>query len=477
MYRRNWAMVVLVVANFMDLMDTTVVNVALPSIQQDLDASPAALEWTVSAYTLGFAALLITGGRLGDIIGTRSVFLIGVAGFTIASTVAAAAGSGEVLVISRALQGSFAGLMVPQVLAGVQALYPPEERAPVYGLVGFITGTASVVGPILSGAIVTTGAFGLGWRAIFLINLPIGIALLIAARRLVPQARSEHPTRLDLVGVLLAMAGVLCLVFPLIEGRAKGWPWWSWLMLALAPLILVGFVGWQRRAERVGRTPLIPLRLFTDRGYRAGSLVNFCFQAGLVSFFLFFTLYLQQGLAYSAIRAGLVWLGLSLGALAGSAAAAALTARFGRRLMAVGALLFALSMILVARFAVSPHIAVPAWWQFAGVLVVGGVGMGLVIVPVFDAALENVVVADAGSASGALNTIQQVGGSFGVAAIGAVFYGSTSARPGVDGITHAVHLSVLGSALALLLCAAASLLFRPRAAADAVSRRADAPVR
>lgn len=247
MKHRTAAMAILVVANVMDLMDTTVVNVALPAIQADLHATPAHLEWVVGAYTLALAATLITGGRLGDIFGIRRIFL---------------------------------------------------------------TGLAGVAGPLLGGWLVSSHAFGIGWRAIFMINVPIGIVLALAARTVVPSTRSEHARRLDLPGTILATAGVLCLVFPLIEGRPAGWPLWAWLMLAAAPILLATFAIWQRRAA----SPLIALELFRNRGYLAGSVVNLCFQAGLVSFFFLFTLYLQQALRYGAFEAGLTGSG-SLSAL------------------------------------------------------------------------------------------------------------------------------------------------------------------
>jgi EmrB/QacA subfamily drug resistance transporter len=468
------AMVVLIVANFMDLMDTTVVNVALPAIQGDLGAGSASVEWMVAAYTLALAATLITGGRLGDIVGIRRVFLIGIAGFTVASVLAAVAFDAGVLVAARGLQGAFAGLMVPQVLAGVQALYPPERRAPVYGVVGFITGTASVVGPVLSGVIVSTGAFGFGWRAIFMINVPIGIVLFLAAIKVVPAARPGPAVRLDLPGTALVTAGVLAVILPLIEGRARGWPWWSWLLIVLGPLLLIAFAVRQRRLERSGDTPLIPLRLFADAGYRAGCVINFCFQAGLVAFFLFVTLYLQLALHFSALESGLVWLGLSVGALIGSSIASPLLARVGHRVMATGAVLFALSMILVATAAVDPSAgAAPRWWLLAGLLTIGGIGMGLIIVPVFDVALATVPAADAGSASGALNTIQQLGGSFGVAVIGVIFYTAATDAPTPATITAALHLAVAGSVAAILLAGLTALLHRtparPRPHADLIS--------
>jgi len=455
------AMVVLIVANFMDLMDTTVVNVALPSIQRDLRASAAQLEWVVGAYTLGLAGMLITGGRLGDIIGRRRTFLIGVIGFTLASGLAAVAGDGDVLVAARAVQGLFAGAMVPQVLSSVQALYEPRERAPIFALVGFITGCASVVGPVLAGWLITSDAFGIGWRSVFAINLPIGVLLTIAAAFVVPNTRSEHPLRLDVRGAALAIAAVLCLVFPLIEGRQAGWPVWSWVMLASAPVLFAGFAFWQRALAVRGGSPLIPLRLFRDRGFVAGSIVNLCFQAGLVAFFLFFTLYLQQAIGYAALPSGLTWLAFSLGTLTGSAVAVPLVARLGRALMTLGAVIVAASVAWIALVAVDPTaVASPDGWTFVVPLALGGLGMGLLIVPLFDATLETVPVGDAGSASGALSTIQQIGGALGIAAIGALFYGAAGPSPDASTIAAGLHIAAVGCVVAFCCAAVASAFLR-----------------
>ena len=226
--RRGLAIGILLFASFMDLLDVTIVQVALPSIGADLGASEAQLEWIVSGYMLAFAVALITGGRLGDLYGRRRIFLIGIAGFTIASGVAAAAWSGEALVVTRIAQGLFAALMVPQLLASVQALFSPRERAPMYGLIGGVSGLAAVLGPVLGGWLIDADLWGLGWRTVFLINIPVGIAIFILAARFVPETRSERPMRLDLVGVVLLSAIVLAFMVPLVEGQSLGWPAWLW---------------------------------------------------------------------------------------------------------------------------------------------------------------------------------------------------------------------------------------------------------
>jgi EmrB/QacA subfamily drug resistance transporter len=455
-------MVVLITASFMDLMDTTVVNVALPSIQSHLDATDSQLQWTVGAYTLGLAALLVVGGRLGDIIGIRRVFVTGILGFTLASLAAATAGSAGWLVVARAAQGACAGLMVPQVLAGVQALYPPEERAPIYGLVGFVTGSASVIGPILSGVLISSGTFGLGWRAVFLINVPIGIALTVVAAQVVPNTRSSRPLRLDLPGAGLLTAAIVCVALPLIDGRETGWPWWSWTLLGIAPLLIAGFAAWQIACERSGRTPLIPMHLLRNRAYAAGSIVNFAFQAGLVGMFLVVTLYVQQALGFSALTSGLVWLGFSVGALGGAVAAAPLARRLGPRLMSVGAALAAGAVVAVSALCHQPGSRQPEWWYLSSVLIMGGIGLGLLVVPLFDAALARVPAADAGSASGALSTVQQIGGTLGVAVIGAIFYNVAGQHRTPASMTAALHSAAWGSVAAFGAAAVAGLTFSGR---------------
>ncbi|MBD0323870.1 MAG: MFS transporter, partial [Aldersonia sp.] len=264
---RTAAVVVLLLASFMDLMDNTIVNVALPAIETSLDATPAQLEWVVSGYVLAFAAMLIAGGRLGDMLGRRTVFLIGTAGFTVASLLAGLVGSGTELVVVRLVQGLFAGVMVPQVLGTVQALYSPKERAGVYGIAGAVTGLAAVGGPLLGGAFVSGDVLGLGWRAIFLVNVPVGLVVVIGALILVPQTKADHPLSVDVLGIVLAVGGVLALVYPLIEGRQAGWPWWTIALFVLAPILLAAFVIHERRRANCGRALLLPLRLFADRGF------------------------------------------------------------------------------------------------------------------------------------------------------------------------------------------------------------------
>lgn len=467
---RVLAMVVLIAATFMDLMDTTVVNVALPSIRADLGMTPAQLEWVVSAYTLGLAATLVAGGRLGDRYGRRTLFVAGVAGFTLASLACAVADSGTALVLARAVQGAFAGAMVPQVLASTQDLFEPEERGPVFGLVGFITGCASVIGPVLAGWLVSADAFGAGWRSIFAINVPVGVALAIAALFVVPNGRAERRASLDLPGAILATGAAVAVVLPLVEGRQAGWPAWCWASFAAGAVLVILLVlrerGIERRADRglAPFLPLLPLHLFRSRGFVAGSIANVTYQAGLAAFFLFLALYLQETLGFSAIAAGLTWLGFSLGALAGSVLASTPAGGQHRRaLMAAGGLVAAAGFVWVALVAGDPsEAAAPTGWTLTPALALAGVGFGALIVPLFGATLETVPQADAGGASGTLNMLQQLGGSFGVAAIGAVFFSLAGEPANASSSTGAFHAAALIAA-ALFAIAGLATLTIPRA--------------
>ncbi|MFF0413195.1 MFS transporter [Kitasatospora sp. NPDC004745] len=448
--RRALAMLVLIVASFMDLLDATIVNVGLPAIQEDVHATPGHLEWVVGGYTLAFAVVLITGGRLGDILGRRRVFVTGVAGFTASSLAAGLATSGDTLVAARVVQGAFAALMVPQVLASVQALFKPRERAAVLGIIGAVSGMAAVAGPLLGGWLVSADAFGIGWRGIFAINVPIGLALLVAALLWVPDTRSAHPLRLDVPGLLLASSGLFLLVFPLVEGREAGWPGWITAMLAAAPPVLAVFVANQRRRMRRDGSPLAPMHLFADRGFTAGSIVQLCFSGAMAGFFLVLALYLQLGLHFSAIASGLTLLPFTAGAFLGSGASVPLARTVGKPLVVVGALMQA-GGILWARQVIDSHGAGLSGWDLLGPLALAGLGLGFLVVPLVDLALATVAVPDAGAASGVYSTFQQFGAALGVAVTGVVFFGR--AHDGFD--PTALRTALLAGAL---VCTAGYLL-------------------
>lgn len=275
---RRWlGLAVLLLAAAIDLIDATIVNIALPTIRDDLGAGAAALEWIVAGYSLTFALGLITGGRLGDVFGRRRIFLIGVAGFTLASLAAGLAWSPAALVAARFVQGAFAALMAPQVLSTINVSFPPEERPKAYGMYGTFAGIATVSGPLLGGLLMQGDLFGLDWRPIFLINLPVGLATFVAALLFVRESRDEHPPQLDLTGVGIVTVALLLLLYPLVEGHELGWPAWTFASMAASLPVLALFAAQQARRARRGDAALVPLGLFRERAFGGGVLAGLTF--------------------------------------------------------------------------------------------------------------------------------------------------------------------------------------------------------
>lgn len=434
--RRWWALTIILIAGFMDLLDATIVNVAVPSIQQDLGAKYADIEWTIAAYALAFAAVLITGGRLGDIYGRKRVFLLGMAGFTVASALCGLSVNPEMLIASRFLQGMTAALMVPQILAIIHVTFPPAERGKVFGLFGGIVGSAAVAGPIVGGLLVNWDLWDLGWRPIFLVNVPVGIATLIAGWLLIRESHSPTAPKLDLVGMVLAVAAILALVYPLTEGRRLDWPLWTYLMMASSVPLLVAFVWYERwRTGKVG-SPLVVLSLFRARTFASGLGVWLLFNIALGGFFLVWTLYMQIGLGWTALHAGLTAVFFALGAApAAGASVQVLTPRFGRKVLMAGALLNAIGFGSYVWVATRYGTEVSSW-QMIPPLLLSGIGFGLVVAPITDLVLSDVPVEDAGSASGLFSTTQQLGQALGVSLIGVLFFGllASQADKGVDSV-------------------------------------------
>jgi EmrB/QacA subfamily drug resistance transporter len=460
--RRGLAMGVLIFASFMDLMDATIVNVALPSISAELGASGAQLEWVVGSYLLAFAALMITGGRLGDMVGRRRVFVLGVIGFTAGSALACLAPTIGVLLAARVAQGAGAAMMVPQVLSSLQALYAPRERAPMYGTIGAVSGLSAVIGPVLGGWLVTSDAFGIGWRSIFLINLPIGLVLVVLAFRWVPETRSEHPLRLDPLGLTLSTLGLLGIVYALVEGRQQDWAWWIWAVAAAGVVLLAAFVLQQRRRERRAGSALLPMRLFSDRGFSAGLVTQGTFQGSLAGFALALTIYVQTGLGWSAIHAGLTLLPFSLGAFVGTGISVPLGTKLGKVVMVTGALLQSAATVWVMATVRAQADAVSTW-DLAPALVMSGVGLGLLVVPLVDVALATIPTTEAGAASGTYGTVQQVGAALGVAITGTVFFSVVGTSYEADSLRAGLVAACWVAAAGYALAAIASLLLPSRA--------------
>jgi EmrB/QacA subfamily drug resistance transporter len=419
---RRWvALGVVLTAAFMQLVDISIVNVAIPSIQRDLDATYAQIQWVLAGYQLAFAVTLITGGRLGDIFGRKRLFMLGMAGFTLASALCGLAQSPAMLIGARIFQGFMGALMFPQTLSVIQVTFPPRERGTAFGLFGATIGLATITGPLVGGLLINGDLLGLEWRPIFLVNVPIGIVALALAMRYLDESKAPDALRTDLVGVGIVSAGLLLLVYPLVQGRDLGWPPWTFISMAAAVPVLAGFVAWERRKKADG-SPLVELDLFRQRAFVAGLLVAGIFFMGIPAFFLTFTLWLQIGLGFSALHAGLTGIPFAVGSAIASAASVRLAPRLGRRILSLGALLISLGMtgiiVTVDRYSGAIHS-----WQLIPALAVCGLGLGCVIAPLVNVVLAGIRGQDAGSASGVLTTVQQLGGAVGVAVIGVIFFG------------------------------------------------------
>ncbi len=422
--RRRWiALAVVMTASFMDLVDVTIVNIAVPSIQRDLGASFSAIQWVTGGYALAFAIGLITGGRLGDIYGRKRIFLLGIGGFTLASALCGLAADPAMLVATRVLQGATASLMVPQVLSIIHVTFPAHERGKVFGLFGAMVGLGAVSGPLIGALLTQWNLFGLQWRPIFLINLPVGIAGLLLGRHYVTESRAAKALRLDLVGMALAGAGLLLVLFPLTHGREAGWPLWGFLAMGAGLLVLVLFVRYEQAKTRRDGSPLVELSLFKVRSFAAGVAIQLTFGVTCGIFFLVWTLYMQLGLGWSALRAGTTGIPFSIAVSAAAGLSVAkLVPRFGRKVLQAGALVMAAGVLLYLaeahRYGTGIH---P--WQMAAPLVVMGAGMGLIVAPLTDSVLSEVPREHSGSASGLINTTQQLGNALGLGLVSVAFFG------------------------------------------------------
>jgi len=451
---RSWApLTVLMFGTFMFVLDFFIVNVALPSIQQSLGAGEGAIEWIVAGYGISTAVLLVTGGRLGDQFGRRRVFAIGMAVFVLTSAACALAPDPDVLVAARILQGVGAALMAPNILSILGVVYRGPDRVRAISIYGMVMGLAATSGQLIGGVLIRSDLGGLGWRAIFWINVPLGVAALLACPRLVPESRADRGSRFDLAGVALITACLVAVVLPLVDGRQEGWPAWSWIALGASVPLAIGFVAHQRRKADRGGVPLLNPRVFAAWPLRAGLITQTAFWCQQAASYLVLGLYLQQGRGLSALAAGGVFTFLAAGYLITSFQAPALTVRFGRRVIAAGAVLAAAGD--AALYLATDHGGSVAW-LFPG-LVLLGAGQGLCITPLTTTVLSHADPATAGSVSGALSTAQQVGNSIGVAVTGVLFFGALG-----HGYGLAFERSVLQMGALLLVVAALTRLMPGR---------------
>jgi EmrB/QacA subfamily drug resistance transporter len=434
---------VILTASFLGVLDFFIVNVSIPSIQDTLYASFGEIQMVIACYGLAYAVFLITGGRLGDLYGRKRMFLLGMAGFTLASALCGFATSPQMLIVSRVLQGLAGAMMFPQVLSIIQVTFPPAERTRAFSILGVVVGAGSFSGNVLGGLLVEGNLLGLGWRPIFLVNLPIGIVALIAAGILLHESRALHAARPDLVGVVIASVGLFLLLFPLIEGREAAWPLpWTLGMLALSLVMLVVFLGFEWWLTKRGGTPLVELGLFRDRTFVVGLLTSGAFYGGLSAFFLTFTLFLQDGLRLSPRNAGLTFAPFALGFLSSSLVAVKLASRMGRRSIQLGACMMILGLISFVLLARIWGCDLPVGLLIP-LLFVYGAGQGLVVPTLLATVLSGIPSRAAGSASGVLTTTQQVAINLGVAGIGSIYFAVLGSQHEAGGFVSAVATSLL----------------------------------
>jgi EmrB/QacA subfamily drug resistance transporter len=453
---RRWRILgVTLTVGFMVLLDVTIVNVAIPSMQQGLETGPGTIQWVVSGYALALGLTLVTGGRLGDAHGRRTMMLIGLGGFIASSAAAGLAPHVGVLIAARLVQGFSAGLLTPQSSGLIQTLFRGAERGLAFGLFGFTVSVSSAIGPVVGGLLITAFGAENGWRWIFLVNVPIGLALLVAIARLVPgrTADTDPDTRLDLPGAALLGAAVLALLVPVVSlERGQRLPL---LGLLLVPVLAIAFVRWERRVVRRDGAPLLDLGLLRQvPGYAMGIAVGALYFTGFTGVFLVLSVFLQDGLTLTPLHAGLLLTPFAVGSAIASPIAGRLVPRVGRPLT-VYALLVMMAGLLVVAVVVPLVESDRLWLGLAPALLVAGLGGGAVVSPNFTLALNNVPTRMGGAAGGALQTGQRIGAAIGAALVMTAYQlaQSTSGDPGT-GLRWA-----LGTSLALLTAALAAALW------------------
>lgn len=419
---RRWpALFFLLLASFMNMIDVTIVNVALPEMQSSLGANSSQIEWVVAAYVLAFALFLLPFGRLGDILGRRKMFLWGVIAFTIGSLLCGIAPSIETLIAARVAQGIAGAMMTPQVLAIATVMFPPKERGFAFSFFGVTAGLASVAGPMAGGVLISADLWSLDWRPIFLINIPLGIIAVIAALRFVPKIAPHPGLKNDFVGIAIFGASILAIVFPLVEGRVYGWPLWAFGLIVAGIVGLVGFYFWERRREKQGLSELLPVALLANRNYAVGTLMTLVFFSGVPGLFMVLAIFFQTGFGFTPLASGLATLAFPIGVLAASQVNGRLANKWLSRRLFVGALMLTIGMTMIHLVVSGIGQTVDAW-AFVPGLLIGGLGMSTAISALFQTILQGVPPKDAGSASGSLQAFQQVGGALGVALVGEIFF-------------------------------------------------------
>ncbi len=440
--RRWWILAVMLTAEIMDLLDSTIVNVAGPSLQKDLGAIPSQLQWIIGGYALALGASLVVGGRLGDRYGRRPMFLFGIITFTATSLLCAVAPTNGWLIFFRLLEGVAAAMLLPQGFGLIRQAFPPEEFGKAFAVFGPVFGLGGILGPIVGGFIIQSNLFNFGWRDVFLVNIPIGLVAILLAWRMLPTQAGDRAITIDIISAVLAAAAAALLVLPLIQGQQAGWPLWTWLSFLGAAVGFVAFYLRNRLVAKGSRSPLVDPSIFDYRSYTIGIGGLFLFFAGFTGVYLVITLFLQIGQGYSASGAALGNIPIAVGtAIGGMVSGAVLAEKFGRKVLQFGALFQIVGAILLLiglRDITHFHLL-----QLVAGMVISGFGTGLVVAALFDTIISAISGRAVGSASGLLSAVQSVSSSVGVAVFGTAFFaGVTDHHSPLIGFRHALEIQI-----------------------------------
>jgi EmrB/QacA subfamily drug resistance transporter len=424
--RRTWAaFAVLILGIAMALLDTTIVNVALPTIRTSLKADEATLSWIISGYALAYGLALIPAGRIGDRIGHKWVFLVGIVGFTLASFWAGVSNDTANLIIARVVQGLFGGIFFPPVTALIQLMFPPRRRGQAFAIFGASIGFSTALGPLVGGLLIQWLGDADGWRSIFFVNLPFGVIAVIAGLILLPGgAESKATSALDFFGFVLLAGGLVAILIPLIQGQQDGWPLWTYLSIGGGILLLVVFAIWELSVARRGKEPLVPPHLFSHPSFTGGVILALVYFAAFTSIFFTISLLWQAGLGHTALESGLVSIPFAIGSIVGASQSDRLAKRLGRTVLLIGTGLVSIGLISLWLVLLRVAPGDLTNWALLAPLVVAGIGSGMFIAPNAQFIVATVDRTEAGAASGVIGTMQRVGSAIGIAVIGSVLFGN-----------------------------------------------------
>jgi len=440
--KHRWLILgIVLAAEIMDLLDSTIVNVAGPSLKEKLHATPSALQWVIGGYTLALGAGLVLGGRLADRYSRRNIFLLGLTAFTVSSLLCAIAPNIHLLIAFRLIQGMAGAMVLPHVIGFIRDVFPPQELGDAFAIFGPVFGLGGILGPIIGGFIIDGNIASTGWRAVFLVNIPIGIINIALAWKYLPKRAVDRTLKIDLLGAFLVVASSGLLLLPLIQGQELGWPLWTYLSLVASFVGFGLFTVQQRWVMTRKKTPLVDPDIFKSLTYNLGLTGIFTFFAGFTGVYLIITLFLQIGERYSARGAGIANIAIALGtAIGGALSGAVLAEKFGTKVLQIGALAQIAGALLL--FFALPNMSSFHFWHIAPGMLVSGFGTGLVVAALFDAILLAIKDELVGSASGVLSALQSIGSAVGVAIFGTLFFNQVGKGHIDTGFRHALVLQI-----------------------------------